>query len=140
MPKICAELRYKNADVIVFLTDANDRDWRQVKREEQGRIPPEYRDISLVGVADRNIVCWIAADPVYLSPEDLQVADPEGIFERAMGITTFDKKESEIATIVRGAPLRNWIAQSESFADFYDDARALSQRQGCSMPNERERT
>ncbi len=146
MPKICRELRHKGADVMVFLTDANDRDWRQVKREEQGWIPPEHADISLVGVADRNVECWIAADAEYLAgkinvrSEDLQTADPKGVFERGLGITTFDKKEPEIAAIVKDAPLRNWLSQSESFADFYDDALDLSQRQGCSIPNERERT
>lgn len=146
IPSICKELRHKGADVMVLLTDANDRNWREVKRAEQGWIPLEYADITLVGVADRNIECWIAADADYLAgkigvrSEDLQVADPKGVFERALGITTFDKKEAKIAAIVKDAPLRNWLSQSESFADFYDDARDLSQRQGCSIPNERERT
>jgi hypothetical protein len=90
MPKICVELRSKGADIMVFLTDANDRNWREVKREEQGWIP-EHTDISLVGVADRNVECWVATDAVCLAdktgirPEDLRVADPQSVFGRGLG-------------------------------------------------------
>jgi hypothetical protein len=69
----------------------------------------------------------------------LDVPDPKGVVEGALGVTSFDRKEEEIASIVRDAPLRNWLRRSPSFEAFYEDARALSRREERPIPNERER-
>lgn len=101
--------------------------------------------MTLYGVADRNIECWLAADRAYLArqlsvpPKSLAVADPKGVFEHALGITSFDRKEEEIAAIVCEAPLRNWLKRSSSFQAFYEDAWSLSKKEGNPIPNEWER-
>ena len=145
IPRICQELDYKGARVIVFLTDANEEDWRQIKKRESDFVPVEFQHVTLYSVADRNIECWLAADGNYLarrldvSPRALSVPDPKGVFERALGITSYDRKEEEIASIVHDAPLRSWLRRSPSFEAFYGDARVLSKQEGHSIPNERER-
>jgi hypothetical protein len=145
IPRICKELDHKGASVIIFLTDANNQDWRQVKQRESKFVPTEFRHLVLYGVADQNVECWLKADQDYLAQrlsiprEALDVPDPKGIFEQALGITSYDRKEEEIASIVHGAPLRNWLNESPSFEAFYEDARVISRQQGCLIPNERER-
>jgi hypothetical protein len=145
VPRICLELDHKGAAAFVFLTDANKQDWRQVKQRESGHVPVEYQHRLLYGVADRNVECWLAADREYLaqrldiSPADLDVPDPKGVFERAMGISSYDRKEEEIASLVAEAPLRNWLTRSVSFEAFYEDARLLGKQQEYTIPNERER-
>ncbi len=127
------------------MTDANKQDWREVKRRESDCVPVEFRHLTLYGVADSNIECWLAADRDYLarrltvSPAALAVADPKSAFERALGITSYDRKEKDIAAIVCDAPLRNWLKCSPSFEAFYKDAWLLSKQQGCIIPNERAR-
>jgi len=146
VPKICRELAHKGARVIVFLTDANKQDWRRVKQRESKFVPVEFRHITLYGVANRNIECWLAADRDYLaqklgiSPKKLDVDDPKGVFEDALGVTRSDRKEEEIALIVRDAPLLHWLERSRSFETFYEDVRLLSKQEGYHIPNERERT
>jgi hypothetical protein len=145
IPQICKQLRKANADVMVFLTDADVHDWREVKRRESGLVPAGYQDIIVYGVADRNIECWLASDRgdlasgLNINPADLNVPDPKDVFEYGIGITSSDKKEPEIVAIVRDAPVRNWIQNSKSFESFYDDVRDMSQRLGCNIPNEREK-
>lgn len=144
IPKICRELSHKGASAIVFLTDANLQPWREVKQRESDFVPLEYRHMTVYGVADRNIECWLAADRDYLaqrlgiSPEELEVDDPKGIIERRLGISSYDKREEKIAAIVLPAPFRNWLKRSPSFESFYEDARALSKQIDSPIPNERE--
>jgi hypothetical protein len=145
IPKICQELAHKGARVIVFLTDANKQNWRQVKQRESALVPDHFLHMTLYGVADRNIECWLAADRDYLarllglSPKDLAVDDPKGVIERALGITSYDRKEEKIASIVHYAPLRNWLKRSPSFETFYEDTRILSKQEQYNIPNEREK-
>ncbi len=145
IPRICGELSHKGASVFVFLTDANDQDWREVKRRESDFVPVERRHVTIYGVADRNVECWLAADRDYLArrlgimPETLHVPDPKGVFERALGVTSYERKEEEIAAIVLDAPMRGWLQRSPSFEAFYEDARAVGQQQGFVIPNEREK-
>ncbi len=145
IPKICQELAHKGARVIVFLTDANKQKWRQVKQQESALVPDHFLHMMLYGVADRNIECWLAADRDYLaskldiSQKDLAVDDPKGVIEHALGITSYDRQEEKIASIVYDAPLRNWLNRSPSFEAFYEDARVLSKQEQYSIPNEREK-
>ena len=145
IPHICQELNHKGANVLVFLTDADEQEWRQVRKRESGYVPAEFQHVTLYGVADRNIECWLAADRDYLArrlnvaSKVLNVPDPKGVIEGALGITSYDRKEEETASIVHDAPLRNWLKRSPSFEAFYEDARVLSKQEGHSIPNERER-
>ncbi len=145
IPKICQELAHKGARVIVFLTDANKQKWRRVKQRESALVPDHFLHMMLYGVADRNIECWLAADRDYLaskldiSQKDLAVDDPKGVIEHALGVTSYDRQEEKIASIVYDAPLRNWLKRSPSFEAFYEDARLLSKQEQYSIPNEREK-
>jgi hypothetical protein len=143
--KVCEEFVLKGVDAMVFTTDANDRPWREVKREEQGRFPPARLSLAVVGVADRNVECWICRDAAYVAErlggiaDAFSVADPKSAFEAAIGVTRDDRKEPEIATLVREAPLGRWL-NNPSFADFYEQLRDVSQRSGCVIENLRETT
>jgi hypothetical protein len=145
VPKICFELDYKGAGVMIFLTDANEQEWRRVQMAERKHVPQKYEHRVIYGVADRNIECWLAADREYLArklgcnPAELKVDDPKGVFESYLGIAPADRKELEIAAIVKEAPLRNWIDRSLSFEAFWEDCWNMSKRQGCDIPNEREK-
>jgi len=149
IPKICRELTVaeKAATLIVFLTDSNDDDadsWREVLKAEEGRVPDEFKHLAIVGVCQRNIECWLCADADWLAgmlgrkPDDYRVADPKGPFEEALGITRFDRKEAEIAGLVREAPLRNWL-RNLSFENFYEQSWQKSKQLDCPMENLRER-
>jgi hypothetical protein len=139
--KICEELVLKGAGAMVFLTDGDCENWRDVQRNERAHFPEERRSMVVHGVPDRNIECWICADAGFVAddlrtvrPEELRVPDPKGRFESALGIERGDRKEMEIEGLVMRAPLRAWL-RNPSFEDFYDQVRALSQRLGCQVPN-----
>lgn len=143
--KICLELQSRNAAFFVFLRDANLEDWREVKDSEFSCVPEEFQPFTVLGVAHRNIECWLRADPHYLAreldidPNKLGSApDPKGIVEAALRDKETWEKEEQIAAIVLHAPRGKWIASSKSFESFYEDARDMAQRHGCSIPNERE--
>lgn len=145
LPRICEELALKGADVLVFLSDANDRPWRDVLREERSRFPAQRAAAAVIAVASRNVESWICADPNYVAghcgmPASLlAVEDPKGPFEGAMAITRANRREPEIARIVEEAPLHSWL-RNESFRNFYEQARDLSQRNGCQIENLLEKT
>lgn len=142
LPRACEELRAKGCEVIVSLTDADQEDWRRLLQSEEKAVPEGYRERIVLGVADRNIECWLALDREYLAsrincaPDALAAADPKGLFEALIGITRDDKREDEIAAIVKDAPLRNWL-RDPSFEQFYERARRVSARLRCELPNER---
>jgi|SRR6266568_8097672 len=143
IPRICIELQNKSVDCIVFLTDSNEAQWRDVLRAEQGRCRPEHKHVTVFGVCMRNVECWLAADADHIanhfgrSRHEFAVNDPKGIIEAAFNIGADDKKESEVATFVRNAPLRRWL-NNPSFEHFYDGLRAKSLELGCQIENLRE--
>jgi hypothetical protein len=146
IPKICQSLSANHCDIIVFLTDSNDQTWHDIIVQQKSKIPAEYEHQTLSGVAERNIECWLTADPEWFAEmmgprfvgNDFRIADPKGIVERALEISGQDKQEEKIACLVRDAPLRKWLDCSNSFKKFYEDARDLSVQFPCSIPNERE--
>ena len=141
--KIWDEFLQKGVDVAVFFMDANDRNWREVKNETRERVPGERLEFTIIGVADRNVECWIWLDPSYvasalrLAPQVLHIGNPKERFVSAMSIERDDRKEPEIAALVRDAPLRRWLAEP-SFEDFYDQIRAMSLRRACEVENLRQ--
>ena len=52
----------KECDFLVVLTDADANRWRDVRQKEWDRIPQSCQHLTLLGVADRNIECWLAID------------------------------------------------------------------------------
>ena len=136
----------KACDVLIVLTDADADRWQDVKRRESDKVPGECRHLTLFGVADRNVECWLAADRVALGAElecraeDVPLENPSGFVKRRFGLTDRDRRKAakkRVRRYVARAPLRSWIAASDSFADFHDEARRLAARTGCEFPNER---
>lgn len=142
-PKACLELQAKGADVIVFVRDANDENWRTVMQADMLACGAHYQHLLIVGVCERNVECWLTADRQYasttlsLAASELEVEDPKPVFERAMAITALERKEAEIQQYVFSAPLRNWLG-NRSFEAFYDSIRMLSKNLGCNIENLRD--
>ena len=145
LAKICDELfSQKACDVIVFLSDADEAKWREIQRRELDKLPNDIRPFAVYGMADRNIECWLCADPQYIAEktgraaEDFTVDDPKGAFESAMRVSRDDKRESEIAALVREAcaeVLQRWLQNSRSFEDFYDQLWTVSRQRECDIDN-----
>lgn len=141
--KICDEFVERSVDVMVFLTDADDEPWRDAQRRERESFPQNRLNFAIHGVADRNVECWICKDSGWLAarlkaePTKFEDANPKAAFEIAMGIDRDNRREAEVAELVRQAPLRNWLA-NPSFEDFYDQIRAKSQMLDCFVENLRE--
>ena len=138
-------LKDEGCDILVVLTDADANPWRDVKRRESAKIPTDYEHLTLFGVADRNIECWLAIDRGALacelkcSVEEIPSDDPSHFVKRRFGLTNQDEKQDAKARIrdyVVRASLRSWLAGSDSFQDFYDRARRLAVQNKCSIPNE----
>jgi len=144
IPNTCIELVFKGADIIVFLRDANDEEWRAVLKGDQSRCGEVHKHLAVFGVCQRNVECWICADADWIAARtgkpasDFRIADPKRVFEHAMGISSFDKKEEEIASVVQDAPLQNWLS-NRSFEDFYNQLWQKSKELGCSIENLRAR-
>jgi len=141
--KICEQFVEQNVEVMVFLTDADTEPWREVQRNERSRFPAEHLPHAVHGVADRNVECWICADPQWLArelgagPEQFQCENPKRAFERVLGISRDDSKEAEIAALVSKAPLHRWLIEP-SFEDLYEQLRDQSQQLGCCVENLRD--
>ena len=136
----------KACGTLVVLTDADTNRWQDVKRRESKRVPDDCRHLTLFGVADRNVECWLAADRGALAAElecraeDIPTPDPSAFVKRRFGLTDRDRREAakqRVREYVAQASLRSWIKASDSFADFHDEARRLAKHIGCAMPNER---
>ncbi len=144
IPRICLELQNQGVECIVFLTDSNEAEWREVLRTEEARCRPEHQHITVFGVCLRNVECWLAADADHIanyfrrSRQEFVIDDPKGVVEAAFGVTANDKKEAEIARFVQGAPLRHWL-NNPSFEHFYDALRGKSRDLGCQIENLREK-
>jgi len=138
----------KGCNLLVVLTDSDIDSWREVKRREWKRVPEDCRDMCVFGVAERNIECWLAVNRHELATEldcnakDIPADDPSGFVKKrfGMGQRGADRETAKrrVVEFVAHAPLRSWIEGSESFDDFYKNARALAARRRCDMPNELE--
>jgi hypothetical protein len=147
--KICdALLRQKRCERMVVLTDADESDWQDVRKRELGKLPGEFLPFVVYGIADRNIECWLCADPLYIaqktgrSADEFRTPDPKSAFQCAMAVSRDDKKETEIAALVSQASntvLKHWLRASRSFEDFYDQLWALRGERDCPIENLRER-
>jgi hypothetical protein len=143
VPKICQELSYKGADVIIFLTDSNVSAWREVQRGDAEKCPPQYQHLCVFGVCLRNAECWLVADPGHIAnfsgrnEQEFRVEDPKGVVESAFGVTGTEKQEDRIAEFVRTAHLRRWLTNA-SFEDFFEQIWQKSKELGCDLENLRE--
>jgi hypothetical protein len=151
MAKALWDLRdAKHCDVLVVLTDSDVATWREVKQREWNRVPADCQHLCVYGVAERNVECWLAADRNALAaelgcaPEEIPTADPSGFVKRRFGLGERDHAREEakqrVRRFVAAAPLRSWIGNSESFEEFYRDARNLAVQGRCHVPNELDRS
>jgi len=133
----------RGIDVVVFLADGDGENWQEVKQNELEYLPAERRQQVVFGVPDRNIECWICADPHWLAEQvggDAQLFmnnNPKNAFHVALGIGR-DKKEELISELVQRAPVHRWLV-NRSFEDFYEQLRDCSQVHGCHIENLRDR-
>ena len=138
----------KRCDVLVVLTDADVNRWRDVKQREFARVPENCRDLTVFGVSDRNIECWLALDRGAMARElkcqvgEIPGDDPSGFVKRRLGMGERDANREQakerVEQFVSESQLKWWIEHSDSFQDFYDQIWSLSKRVKCDMPNERE--
>ena len=51
-------------DLLVCLTDCDihGKGWRDIKKNESAKVPEGCKHLTVYGVADRNIECWMALD------------------------------------------------------------------------------
>ena len=140
--KACKEAWHKGCDVVVILTDSDNEHLNPVYKAEKSHLDAEVEHYVVLGVAVRNIECWICANPEYIAqgypcdPDDLRVDDPKSAFQTALGITKYEKKEEEIALLVCNYPSLKPMLQKPSFKRFYDEATDFAQRNDCQIPNE----
>lgn len=144
IPKTCIELSSKGAEVIIFMRDANNENWREVLNADRDRCAANHCHFVIFVVCDRNIECWLCADRDWIASytsrtaAEFAVHDPKRVFESAMQITTFDKREDEIASLVQGAPLHRWLSNNTSFEVFYDELWRKSKGFACRIENLRD--
>jgi hypothetical protein len=144
IPNTCRELMFKGADLIVFLRDANDENWREVLKKDEARCTPQSQHLAVFGVCSRNVESWLCCQWSWIAaqtgrqPNEFQVDDPKGVFESALGISRADKKEETIANLLKDAPLKDWLA-NPSFKDFYEKLWDKSKFiPGCNLENLRQ--
>lgn len=141
-PKICKEGRLKGCDLVVLLFDSDTDDLNAAYAAGKSYLDAEVEYYVVLGIPVRNIECWICANPEYIAshypcdPNDLRAPDPKSAFEKALGITNYDRKEEEIAALVREYPSLKPLIQRTSFKRFYDDAMDFAQQNNCQIPNE----
>lgn len=138
----------KRCEILVVLTDSDANAWREVSRREWEKIPEECQYMTIFGVADRNIECWLAIDQRQLaeelncSPSDIPDADPSGFVKRHFGLSMRDSDreyaKNRLRNFVAAASLKYWIENSDSFEDFYRQIRQKSAQNNCDIPNELE--
>ena len=133
----------------MLAVDANNESWREVRDQQKARVPTEFEHSVIHAVAARNIECWLvldrshAAKAIGVDEAELDVEDPKRIVHRALGITTFDRKDEELIELAHKMRLHIvLLGESEaakSLREFYGDARDFAQQNGCAnFPNELE--
>ena len=106
LAKICKDLFWhKSCDVLVIVSDADVANWRTVQRREVKKLPDDMQSIAIYGMADRNIECWLCADPHYIAEKtgraavDFDVDDPSGAFKSAIDIAEPKHQKRQIITL-----------------------------------------
>ena len=137
----------KDCGLVVVLTDADANPWREVKKRESAKIPDDCKHLTVLGVADRNIECWLAVNRQALAGElectvnDIPDGDPSDFIKQRFGLSNRDSRHSakkRVCDYVALAPLKSWIEGSDSFETFYREARQFALQAECAFPNELE--
>lgn len=139
----------KGCDYMVVLTDADDAEWRDIYNREWNKVPEDCKHITVFGVANRNIECWLSIDRPALAAElgckaeDIPADNPSGFVKRKFGVgsrgTERQVGEKRIEKFVSEVSFYHWLRNCKSFEHFWDQIYTLSKQANCSIPNERER-
>jgi len=65
---------------------------------------------------------------------EFRIKDPKGVFEAAMKITSNEKREDDLANLVKEAPLPKWLSNS-SFERFYKKIWDRTRQFPCQIEN-----
>jgi hypothetical protein len=126
-----------------LLRDSNKENWRDVQQADREKSDVNHRFMTVVGVCERNVECWLTADATWLAtevgtdPAKFQVDDPKSAVEAALAVTARDRQESKIIALIERAPLHRWLV-NRSFEDFFDQLWLQAKRLGCGIPNLRD--
>lgn len=132
-------------DYLVVLTDSDEAEWREVHKNEWARIPIELQHLTVFGVANRNIECWLALDRGALArelgckPNDIPSDDPSGFVKKRFGVSSRGPQGMErIQRFVGNSDIGKWL-HDKSFEHFWERIFQLSKHETCAIPNIRER-
>jgi len=140
-------VNYKSCDYVVVLTDSDELNWQEVYKNEWEKVPEQYKHLTVFGVADRNIECWLALDHPALAQElgcsvaAIPLDNPSGFIKRKFGLTSRDavnEGKRRIREFVTRAPFHSWLATDKSFEHFWNQIWMLSKHGDCLIPNERD--
>jgi hypothetical protein len=142
-------VRRERCDWAVDLVDADNDGWHATVQRERNLVPAEYDHRTAIGAPERNIECWLSADPHDLAEQtgvDEQEVlrarrhDPKGVvqgaFSRAAEVAGADRHDA-ITEFVGKAHLSAWL-DDRSFDAFWNECQQLAQHGGCNLPNLRE--
>lgn len=146
IPKALKDLHDNHScDYLVVLTDSDEAEWREVHTKEWERIPVELQHLTVFGVANRNIECWLSLDREALAkeldckPNDIHSDNPSGFVKKRFGVSSRGSSGmNRIQRFVKNSNLHNWL-HDKSFEHFWDQIFQRSKLEGCNIPNERER-
>lgn len=138
-----------SCDYLVVLTDADDAEWHDIYKREWDKVPIDCKHITVFGVANRNIECWLSIDRSALAAElgckaeDIPTDNPSGFVKRKFGVgsrgTERQAGKERIEKFVSEVSFYNWLQNCKSFEHFWDQIYTLSKQSDCTIPNERER-
>lgn len=139
----CERFRREGVDLVVRFTDADEKAWREVLKEEKKVfVGTEFEARFVCGVAASNPEDWLSLDSKYLASELemdvglLRDGRRSAAVKRAIGLAARLANVGS-ADIVRrlvaeapGGVFQQWL-QDDAFKQFYRDCRSIAIRLGC---------
>lgn len=106
-----------SCNIVIFLTDSDKRGWHEKRKEEAERIPQQYVDRVIIGIAEQNIEHWLSINKAALASE-LQCRveqipeNPTGFVKRKLGVTDRRMRcdaRKRVREFVSKVQLKSWI-------------------------------
>ena len=140
-------------DCVVILLDADEDPWHVKRDNERSKLPADYRELTAIGAPERNIECWLSADPDDLASQTgcdageirrVQSDDPKGVVGAAFKRKA-DQSGRPLYDLVEGfvhhAPRANWLSAQRCYKAFHNECRELATKLNCpSLPNDGDAT
>ncbi|MBU1319397.1 MAG: hypothetical protein KKG33_09860 [candidate division Zixibacteria bacterium] len=121
---------------VVMLKDCDKGKWREVKKQFSIHIDSEYEHMVVIGIADRNLECWLALDRPALAAElgcqesEIPVNNPSSFVKSRFGVRSRCRIEEFVKS---SAPLKNWVQKGDSFKDFWEQIRDFGKPEDCGI-------